>query len=34
MLRQDLSADDIHPTAAGYAIMAPIAQAAIDQALR
>jgi lysophospholipase L1-like esterase len=34
MLRADLSADDVHPNAAGYAIMAPIAQAAIDQALR
>ena len=29
MLREDLSTDDIHPNAAGYAIMAPIAQAAI-----
>ena len=34
MLREDLSTDDIHPNAAGYAIMAPIAQAAIDLALR
>jgi len=34
MLRTDLSADDLHPNVAGYAIMAPLAQAAIDQALR
>jgi len=34
VLREDLSSDDIHPNAAGYAIMAPIAQAAIDQAVR
>ncbi|MEO7274149.1 MAG: GDSL-type esterase/lipase family protein, partial [Vicinamibacterales bacterium] len=34
MLREDLSSDDVHPNVAGYAIMAPIAQAAIDQALR
>jgi lysophospholipase L1-like esterase len=34
MLREDLSSDDIHPNGIGYAIMAPIAQAAIEQALR
>lgn len=28
-----LAADGVHPTAAGYAIMAPLAQRAIDQAL-
>jgi lysophospholipase L1-like esterase len=33
MLKAELSADDLHPTAAGYAIMAPLAQAAIDKAL-
>jgi lysophospholipase L1-like esterase len=33
MLRADLSADDLHPNAAGYAIMAPLAEAAIQQAL-
>jgi lysophospholipase L1-like esterase len=33
MLKADLSGDDLHPTAAGYAIMAPLAQAAIDKAL-
>jgi lysophospholipase L1-like esterase len=33
MLKAELSADDLHPTAAGYAIMAPLAQAAIDRAL-
>ncbi len=34
LLRAELSADDLHPTAAGYAIMAPLAEAAIQQALR
>lgn len=34
MLRTELSTDDLHPNAAGYAIMAPLAQAAIDMALR
>ena len=34
MLRADLSGDDLHPTAAGYAIMAPLAQAGIDKALK
>jgi lysophospholipase L1-like esterase len=33
MLKAELSADDLHPTAAGYAVMAPLAQAAIDKAL-
>jgi lysophospholipase L1-like esterase len=33
MLKAELSADDLHPTAAGYAIMAPLAQAAIDNTL-
>jgi lysophospholipase L1-like esterase len=33
MLKTELSADDLHPNAAGYAIMAPLAQAAIDRAL-
>ena len=33
MLKAELSADDLHPTAAGYAIMQPLAQAAIDKAL-
>ena len=33
MLKAELSADDLHPTAAGYAVMAPLAQAAIDRAL-
>lgn len=33
MLKAELSGDDLHPTAAGYAIMAPLAQAAIDKAL-
>jgi len=34
LLREDLSADDLHPNAKGYAIMAPLAEAAIKQALR
>jgi lysophospholipase L1-like esterase len=34
MLREDLSADDLHPNAKGYAVMAPLAEAAIKQALR
>jgi len=34
MLKAELSADDLHPNGAGYAIMAPLAQAAIDKALQ
>ena len=34
LFRADLSADDLHPTAAGYAIMAPLAEAAIQKALK
>jgi lysophospholipase L1-like esterase len=34
MLKAELSGDDLHPTAAGYAIMAPLAQAGIDKALK
>lgn len=34
LLRAELSEDDLHPNAKGYAIMAPLAQAAIDKALR
>ncbi len=34
LLRAELSADDLHPTAAGYAIMAPLAEAAIQRLLR
>jgi lysophospholipase L1-like esterase len=34
LLRADLSEDDLHPNARGYAIMAPLAEAAIQQALR
>jgi lysophospholipase L1-like esterase len=33
MLKAELSADDLHPTAAGYAMMMPLAQAAIDKTL-
>ena len=34
MLKTELSGDDLHPTAAGYAIMAPLAQAGIDKVLK
>lgn len=34
MLRTELSDDDLHPNAAGYKVMAPLAEAAITQALR
>ena len=33
-LRTELSADDLHPNAQGYAAMGPLAEAAIKQALR
>jgi lysophospholipase L1-like esterase len=33
LLRAELSADDLHPNAEGYKIMAPLAQAAIEKAL-
>ena len=33
LLRTELSGDDLHPNAAGYAIMAPLAEAAIQAAL-
>jgi lysophospholipase L1-like esterase len=34
LLRAELSEDDLHPNAAGYAIMAPLAEAAIQSALK
>ena len=34
LLKTELSADDLHPTAAGYAVMAPLADAAIQKALK
>ncbi len=34
LLRADFSADDLHPTTAGYAVMAPLAEAAIARALK
>jgi lysophospholipase L1-like esterase len=34
MMKAELTGDDLHPNAAGYAIMAPLAQAGIDKALR
>jgi len=33
VMKSDLTADDLHPNAAGYAIMAPLAEAAIQRAL-
>ena len=33
MLKADLADDGLHPNDKGYAIMAPLAQKAIDQAL-
>ncbi len=33
-LRHDLSPDGVHPSPAGYAVMAPLAQAGIDEASR
>jgi lysophospholipase L1-like esterase len=32
-LKKDLSDDGLHPNAQGYAVMAPLAQRAIDTAL-
>ncbi|HYT65599.1 MAG TPA: SGNH/GDSL hydrolase family protein [Vicinamibacterales bacterium] len=34
VMKNELTADDLHPNSAGYAIMGPLAQAAIDKALR
>jgi lysophospholipase L1-like esterase len=34
LLREELSGDDLHPNAKGYAIMGPLAEAAIKQALK
>jgi acyl-CoA thioesterase-1 len=34
LLRKELAADGLHPNDAGYKIMAPLAQAAIEQALK
>lgn len=34
VMRTELTADDLHPNAAGFAIMAPLAEAAIQRALR
>ena len=33
-LREDISEDDLHPNARGYAIIAPLTDAAIGQASR
>ena len=32
MLKAELTADGLHPNAAGFAVMAPLAQATIDKA--
>ena len=34
MLKSEFSEDDLHPNAAGYKVMAPLAEAAVAQALR
>ena len=34
MLKTEFSADDLHPNVAGYAVMAPLAQAAIERAMK
>src|SRR5258708_32212931 len=34
MMKAELTGDDLHPNAAGYAIMSPLAEAAIQKALR
>ena len=34
MLRAELSEDGLHPNAAGYKIMAPLAESAVQQALK
>jgi lysophospholipase L1-like esterase len=34
VMKTELTADDLHPNAAGYAIMAPLAEAAIQRALK
>jgi lysophospholipase L1-like esterase len=34
MLKSEFSGDDLHPTAEGYAVMAPLAESAIAQALK
>jgi len=34
MLKENLSGDGLHPNARGYALMAPVAQAAIEKALK
>ena len=34
VMREELTADDLHPNAKGYAIMGPLAEAAIARALK
>jgi lysophospholipase L1-like esterase len=34
LLREELSGDDLHPNVKGYAVMGPLAEAAIKQALK
>jgi len=34
LLKRDLATDGLHPNKGGYAVMAPLAQAAIDRALK
>ena len=33
MLREELSEDDLHPNAKGYAVMAPLAETALQRVL-
>jgi lysophospholipase L1-like esterase len=33
LLKRELAEDGLHPTKAGFAVMAPLAQRAIDRAL-
>jgi lysophospholipase L1-like esterase len=34
VMKAELTGDDLHPNAAGYAIMGPLVEAAIQRALR
>ena len=34
VMRAELTEDDLHPNAKGYAIMGPLAEAAIERALK
>jgi lysophospholipase L1-like esterase len=34
VMKAELTGDDLHPNAAGYAVMAPLVEAAVQRALR